>query len=63
MKGENHFTMFRQVVLGLGLLASFSQGEQLNVVMISVDDMRPELAESLSLKLKRGKGWRDARTK
>lgn len=35
--------MFRRVVLGLGLLTGILQGERLNVVMISVDDMRPEL--------------------
>ena len=43
MKEGDGFAMFRRVVLGLGFLTGISQGERLNVLMIAVDDMRPEL--------------------
>lgn len=43
MKGGDCLAMFTRVVMGLGLLTGFSQGERLNVLMIAVDDMRPEL--------------------
>ena len=43
MKEGDGFAMFRRVVLGLEFLTGILQGERLNVLMIAVDDMRPEL--------------------
>ena len=35
--------MLMRSLLVLGLMCGFAQGERMNVLMIAVDDMRPEL--------------------